>query len=263
MIDQTFIHCSGIGPKTETRLKSLGYNTWNDCLSSPENLPFQNERKKLFLKTLELSRQALQNEDIAYLVSALPPREHWRILAKYYEQATFFDIETTGLSSYDSFTTVVVAYHQNKLHTFLYSENLDDFLSLIDRSSLLVAFNGNSFDIPFLEQTFNLPEIGCPAIDLRWICYHSGYSGGLKSIEQQMGFSRPDAIRDIDGFEAVRLFYEWQNGNRPAREKLIAYCQADVLATVLVAGRLLNEMGIPVQEKDQARLFEMAENRLP
>ncbi|MBU3914766.1 ribonuclease H-like domain-containing protein [bacterium] len=259
MINQTFVHCPGIGLKTENRLKSLGFDTWEDCLNRPEDIPFRTEKKKLFLDLLSESQEALKNHDISYFVSKLPTKEHWRILGTYYQQATYFDIETTGLSPYDSFTTLIVAYHKDKLYTFLYGENLDAFLQLIDESVLLVAFNGNSFDVPFLEHSFNIPDIGCPYIDLRWIAYHQGYSGGLKAIEKEMGLFRPRKIGDIDGFEAVRLFYEWQAGDISARDKLIGYCQADVLSTCLVSEQIIREIGISIPRKHPEQIYKLLE----
>ncbi len=256
MIDHTFLHCSGIGPKTEKRLKSLGFLSWNDCLQKPDDLPFKSQKREKFIQQLQNSQTALQSNDIPYLVSHLPIREHWRILGEYFTQATFFDIETTGLSSYDSFTTVIVAYYKNKLYTFSYGENIDDFLNLVDNSELLVAFNGNSFDIPFLEQSFNIPDIGCPYIDLRWICYYCGYTGGLKLIERQLGIKRPEEIGDVEGYEAVQLFYDWQDGNKKSRSKLIKYCQADVLSTYLVAGYLVDKLGFSITIQNQEYLFK-------
>ncbi len=255
MIDKTFVHCSGIGPKTELRLKGMGLKSWSDCFNAPETVPFAGPKRELFFQQLEASQIALRENNIEYLVKNLPTKEHWRILATYFDQATFFDIETTGLSSYDSIITVIVAYQRGKLHTFLFQENLDDFLNLIEKSELLVAFNGNSFDIPFVEKAFNIPEIGCPFIDLRWICYHMDYQGGLKSIERELDIKRPQQIESVDGFEAVSLFLDWQNGDLQAKERLVKYCQADVLSTFLVAHHILNEIGIKRPFIDHNRLF--------
>ncbi|MBT3225055.1 MAG: ribonuclease H-like domain-containing protein [Deltaproteobacteria bacterium] len=260
MIDQTFLHCPGVGPKTENRLKTLGFLCWQDCLARPEELPFSDSRKEQFLAVIQASLTALQKQDLAYLTTCLPPREHWRILAQHFSEATFFDIETTGLSSYDSFTTVISAYHQQKLYTFVYEENLADFLQLVDQSKLLVAFNGNSFDIPFLENSFNIPAIGCPHIDLRWIFYHQGYRGGLKVIEKQLGLHRPAAIHHVDGHEAVLLFERWQRGDSGARLKLIRYCQTDVLTTYLTAGLLLQKMGFNYPLPTAEDLFALTDN---
>lgn len=255
MIDQTFLHCTGIGPKTESRLKALGLHTWSDCISRAETLPFSAVKRTAFLRQIEESQTALTSHDIGYLVHRFPIKEHWRILASYFDQATFFDIETTGLSSFDSIITLIVAYHKGQLHTFLFQENLDDFLALVEQSQLLVAFNGNSFDIPFIERAFNIPDIGCPFIDLRWICYHLEYRGGLKSIEKRLGIARPGEIESIDGFEAVSLFLDWQNGDLTAKDKLVAYCQADVLSSYLVANEILLRSKIPRPPLDPQSLF--------
>ena len=256
MINQTFLHCPGIGLKTEERLKASGFECWQDCLNHPELLPFKGNKQKQFLLEIEKSQLALKNHDLGYLVEALPTREHWRILGEYFKQATFFDIETTGLSSYDSMITVITAFHQGKLHTFLFQENLADFLNLVENSTLLVAFNGNSFDIPFIENEFNIPSIDCPFVDLRWICYHEEYRGGLKSIEKQLYIKRPQEIEGVDGFEAVSLFLDWQNGDFSAKKKLIDYCQADVLCTYLVAQQLLLDMGYEFPYLSPGELFQ-------
>jgi len=258
LINGTFLHCRGVGLKTEHRLKSAGYLTWEDCLSGPADLPFHSKNREQFLSRLRESQLALQNEDIAFFAANYPIREHWRILGTFYQDATYFDIETSGLSSYSNFVTVITAYFQGELHTFLYEENLDDFLELVSRSRLLIAFNGNSFDIPFLENAFNIPEIGCPYLDLRWICYHEGYTGGLKQIENKMEIPRPTNMADISGADAVTLFYQWQKGDREARNRLVTYCQIDTLATFLVADRLLQEKTIKVTLADPIKLYELA-----
>lgn len=261
MIDRTFIHCPGIGPKTDRRLKSLGFQCWQDCLDRHTELPMSGSLRQRFLEMIRDSLEALKQEDLTFLSTHLPPREHWRILGRYFADATFFDIETTGLSSYDSIVTVITAYYRGELFTFVHEENLGDFLELVDQSKLLVTFNGNSFDIPFLESSFNIPEIGCPYVDLRWICYHQGYTGGLKSIEREMYINRPDDVRNVDGYEAVILFDRWQNGDAAAGRKLIRYCESDVLATYLTAGRLLQEMGYDLSLPDPETLFSQSGKR--
>lgn len=258
MIDETFLHCPGIGPVTEKRLQQLGFQCWEDCLIHEAELPFSGDFKTRFLETLVISLKALEADDLVYFTSRLPPREHWRILARYFTESTFFDIETSGLSSYDSTITVISAFFQGQLYTFRHDETLHDFLQLIDQSTLLVTFNGNCFDIPFLENTFNIPTIGCPAIDLRWICYHAGYSGGLKSIERQLSIVRPSEIQHLDGFEAVLLFERWQAGDDRAGRQLIRYCESDVLATYLTAGRVLQDLGIPIALPDGLECFRQS-----
>ncbi|MCP3678742.1 MAG: ribonuclease H-like domain-containing protein [Deltaproteobacteria bacterium] len=258
MITESFIHCPGVGPKTEGRLKGNGFHTWDDCLQRHSDLPFNGKRKERFLYNLLISRSALDNNDIRYFVSHYPTKEQWRILARYHGEATYFDIETTGLSLYDSHISVIVAYHKGELYRFSFRDNLDDFLMLVDESELLVSFNGSCFDIPFIERSFNITAINCPHIDLRWVAYHQGFAGGLKRIEKSLNIKRPGMIDDIDGLEAVILFYRWQNGDHGAWKRLMSYCSADVIATYLVSLQVLKRAGVSLPDIEASVLFKMA-----
>ena len=239
MIDKVFVHCSGIGPKTDEKLRQFQYNDWQTVLNHPDALPVSGNRKQSLIQGIQQSLEALNEKNLEFLISRFPGYEHWRFLAEFFDQCTFFDIETTGLSCYQDDISVISAFYKQEMYTFVYQDNLDEFLDLVDESTLLVAFNGNSFDVPFIESYFNIPNIGCPYIDLRWIAYHFGFSGGLKNIEKQFDLFRPAGFEDTDGFEAVRLFNHWQKGSDRAKEKLINYCQLDVLASYLVALELM------------------------
>ncbi|PKL39645.1 MAG: hypothetical protein CVV44_05335 [Spirochaetae bacterium HGW-Spirochaetae-1] len=256
MISECLLHCPGIGPRTETRFRELGLSNWDDCLEETGRIPMKGARLRRVIDTLERSREALATGDIAYFVNAYPAREHWRILAQYFDRATWFDIETTGLSWHYNHASVIAAWHRGKMYSFVHGENLDDFLMLVDDSELLVTFNGNCFDIPFIEKTFNIPEISCPHVDLRWVAYHEGYRGGLKSIEKEINIRRPGEIKDVDGFEAVDLYYRWQAGDRSARDKLVAYCRADALSVYMVAARILARRGVKFDIPGDAELFD-------
>jgi hypothetical protein len=251
------MHVRGIGPKTAALLNDRGFSSWEDCFNRKQELPFNGKRRNRFIQELELCTQALQRDDIDYFISAFPTAEQWRILARYLKSAVFIDVETTGLSWHYGHISVIAAFQGGAIQSFRYGENLDEFLGLVDNSELLVTFNGNCFDIPFLERSFNLPEITCPHIDLRWIAWHRGYSGGLKYIEREMGIRRPVSVDGIDGFEAVDLFHRWQRGDLQARQTLIRYCAADVISTYLMAERLLAECGCSTGLSDPAGAFEM------
>ncbi|MFC1670176.1 ribonuclease H-like domain-containing protein [Spirochaetota bacterium] len=258
MIDGCFTHFDGIGLKTESKLRNLGFNSWEDCLSRQQELPFSATRRNYFIDSIKECRFHHKKKDISYFVSKYPPREHWRILAAYYDRATYFDIETTGLSWYYSNISVITAFRKGKVYKFLHGENLEDFLELIEKSEMLVSFNGNCFDIPFIERAFNIPEICCPHVDLRWVSYYLGYRGGLKAIEKAINIERPNSIKDIDGYEAVNLYYKWEEGDGEARDLLVKYCIADTLSTYILTIRLLNKAGICAGDLTHDELFKMA-----
>ncbi len=239
MIDRVFQHCAGVGPETESRLNCLGYHTWDDCLNNPDNLPIKGRRRDNFIRSLEESSRAYAENDIHRLIKMFPVREHWRILHNYFQDATFFDMETSGLSIYYNHPTVISAYHRGELLSFRYGENLEYFLDILDESNIVVTFNGSSFDVPFLERAFHVPLDDIPHIDIRWVAYHRGFTGGLKNIEKEFGLVRAPEISGIDGYEAVNLFYRWQDGEAGALEDLVRYCCADVMATYHVAALLL------------------------
>jgi uncharacterized protein len=237
MIDRVFSHCPGIGPGTEERLRRSGVHTWDEFLAAGGD-PLRGRVRERAMDVVSESIEARRDGRIGFFTERYPTREQWRILHEYLHRATFFDIETTGLSWYESHATVITAFHRGELHTFIHGRNLDQFLDLAAEADLLVSFNGSCFDLPFIERTFSIPTIGAPHVDLRWVAYHAGYRGGLKSIEERFGIRRPREIAGVDGLEAVDLFYRWQAGDQGSLTKLVRYCCADVVSLYMIAGAI-------------------------
>jgi uncharacterized protein len=182
---------------------------------------------------------ALAADDAHYFVDRFASQDKWRILAHFLEQTTFFDIETEGLE-YEAPITVISCWHRGKLHAFTEPESLDAFLELLDEVVLLASFNGNSFDVPRILNTFHIPTLPCPHVDLRWICHHHGWKGSLKEITWRLGFLRPHDLADVDGAMALRLWNRWvQQKDWQARDLVIRYCGSDVLLLVMLAHRLV------------------------
>lgn len=246
MITHAFQHIRGIGPARLAKLHEAGVQSWADVLDFPDRIP-PNWRVEL----TEESRRclsALESGDIHFFVDRFAPRDKWRILAHFLDEATFFDIETLGLE-YDAPITVIVCWHRGRYRTFVEHENLDEFLDLLDEVKLLESFNGNSFDVPRVLDSFHIPKLPCPHLDLRWPCYHQGHTGGLKEITSRIGIRRPADLQDADGELAVRLWQAWRtNNDHAAREHLIRYCASDVALLVALAYRVAGRDDLPVDE---------------
>jgi uncharacterized protein YprB with RNaseH-like and TPR domain len=243
IISRTFLHCPGIGPVRSDQLFELGFYDWQTVIDNPARLPFTEDMGAAIVEEAQRSQQALEARDLMYLADRLVSHDQWRIFGHFFEHASYFDIETTGLTAFDEIS-VICCYHKGELHTFMQDENLDDFLDLLEEVELLVSFNGASFDVPRVLDEFRIPELPCAHIDMRWLCYHAAYTGGLKAISQAMGFQRPAELEGLGGAEAVQLWDRWLDADdSEARELLIRYCAADVLLLPLVGARALLDKG--------------------
>ncbi|MGE0757255.1 MAG: ribonuclease H-like domain-containing protein [Pirellulaceae bacterium] len=210
--------------------------TWHDVLALADQLPAR--LRAGVLEEVQRCLAALAAGNIDYFVHAFARSDTWRIVAHFIDEATFFDIETTGLEI-DAPITVIMCWHRGRLHAFVEHENLDGFLELLDDVRLLISFNGASFDVPRVLDAFHIPQLPCPHLDLRWSLYHRGCRGSLKDIAARAGIRRPEDLRSVDGAWAIQLWEQWVSGQDPtARQQLLRYCAADVLMLVMLAQRM-------------------------
>jgi len=250
-------HLPAIGAERLKRLREAGINSWSELRRQPPSLLNLNaNRWGCVCRELDKCERALKDKDLTYLMSVFHASDYWRVLASFFPDLTFFDIETDGLS-WDSTITVIVCRHGDQFYRFVNGENLEEFLDFLDGVQLLVSFNGNSFDVPFVLRTFNIPDLPCPHLDLRWVCYHEGLRGGLKRIEQRLGILRPPELIGVDGAEAVQLWLQWQSAGTPeARSLLLRYCCADVAALELVAAEILKQRGCWEQVNSSDQIWQ-------
>ena len=173
------------------------------------------------------AEKALAKRDMGWFAARLPSSEQWRLLEEFHAHAAYVDIETTGLSRNADTITVVAMHAEGRTHTFVHGKDMDEFPSRVSQYPLVVTFNGASFDMPFLTRRFKAFK---PAahIDLRHPLKRLGYAGGLKAIERQVGIGRTSNVRDIDGFEAVRLWHAYRRGDQASLDRLLEYARADV-----------------------------------
>lgn len=236
MITEALLHCTGIGPVRLAKLHESGIRSWSDVVSNAEQLPIG--RSSVLAEECRCCLEALKAKNIGYFVDRFSPLDKWRIISEFLDEASFFDVETMGLE-HNSPITVIACWHRGELRTFVEHENLDDFLHLLDDVSLLASFNGSSFDVPRVLDTFHIPDLPCPHLDLRWPCYHKGFKGSLKNITSRLGIIRPADLQDADGELAIHLWNRWVlDQDHRARELLIRYCASDVVLLVMLAHKL-------------------------
>ena len=257
-------HLPHIGAQREKALRLEGCACWTDLLNAPLPLAgFDVFAWDEIRSAAEASLRAVRSDDVAYFTARLPALEQWRILAQWFDQASFFDIETSGLDA-DSIVTLVCCFHEGQPLHFLANENLDDFLDVLERVKLLVSFNGKSFDVPRVLDRFHIPELPCAHVDLRWLCHHAGWRGGLKKIERALGLRRPPDLDGLGGAEAVWLWQAWvERGDEQARRTLERYCSADTVMLKLLAGRLCALQGAAVATPAEAELWRLVHCALP
>jgi uncharacterized protein len=211
MLESTFIHVPGIGPKTERRLWEDGYTSWDLFRDR-----YSGSRRATVLPLLNLDEVRRR----------LPRNELWRLYPLYRDRTAFLDIETTG---YGDEITCVGLYDGRTARTFVLGRDLWDFPEALEPYEMLVTFNGSQFDLPILERRFG--GLGLSErlhVDLRFGLRRLGLRGGLKKIERELGIDR-GPLNGVDGWSAVVLWQLHRRGHARALETLECYNLEDVV----------------------------------
>jgi len=173
----------------------------------------------------------------------LPTAESWQLYHDRPDEATFLDIETTGLDPEKDEITMIGVMAGGASAVFVKGVNLEDFPAYVEKRPLLVSFNGIRFDVPFLQATFPEARLNQPHIDLYFVLRSLGYRGGLKAIEKQLGIERDAEVREVEGLGAIQLWNRYCQGDQKALDQLTQYNLADVGNLVELLGIALGMMG--------------------
>lgn len=228
MLTSSFIHIPGVGPKTETHIWQRGVKTWADFLRDPSAAGLTALKTQRIADVAATSVERLKEEDHRYFATMLQPREHWRAYPEFSHRIAYLDIETTGLEGHDQ-VTIIGVYDGRDVRIYTKGEDLQEFADDIRQYGLLVTFFGNCFDLPFLRRRFPRLHFDQLHVDLCPALRRLGYKGGLKKIERQLGIERSPETEGLDGWDAVRLWREWEWGSEEALELLKAYNREDIV----------------------------------
>jgi uncharacterized protein YprB with RNaseH-like and TPR domain len=155
----------------------------------------------------------------------------------------FLDIETTGLSPLYSDITVIGVYlvgNGTERMVQLVGEevtaaNLHEALQDVD---IIYTYNGSRFDLPFIREWLGVDlKKTHNHCDLMYQCWRKNLYGGLKMVELQLDIARQ--LKDIDGFQAVLLWWRYRNhGDRDALKLLLHYNREDVMNLTVLKEKL-------------------------
>ncbi len=146
----------------------------------------------------------------------------------------YLDIETTGLSRVACDLTVVgVAVERGDRlivrHLIGGEITEPNLLAIVRGVDRIYTYNGSRFDLPFIKARLGL-DLCTIALhtDLMYACWKRKLKGGLKAVERILKIPRKRP--DIDGWMAVRLWYDYTNhNNRDSLRTLIDYNAEDVI----------------------------------
>ncbi|MEN6372645.1 MAG: ribonuclease H-like domain-containing protein [Armatimonadota bacterium] len=227
MLTSTFIHAQGVGPATEKQIWDSGASDWRKFLDMQGEIGLSERQLAILSPVVEESITRFDAGEYSYFAECLPKREHWRAFGELGERAAYLDIETTGTGLHDEITVVGI-YNGKTTTSFIKGFNLEDFADELKKYPLIVTYAGSTFDIPHLIHAFPGTKIDQLHIDLCPTLHRLGYKGGLKHIEHVLGLERDDEITGLSGWDAVRLWHEWESGSQESLDTLIEYNSADV-----------------------------------
>ena len=155
----------------------------------------------------------------------------------------YLDIETTGLSRFYDYITVIGIYRchrgDSELIQLVGEEvNRGNLITALKGVNTIYTYNGSRFDLPFIAASLGI-DLATEFYhhDLMYDCWRNNLYGGFKAVERQLGIRRQ--LQGVDGFEAVQLWWRYRRGgNQNALALLLQYNMEDVVNLKALRERL-------------------------
>lgn len=238
-MNRCFSFLPGIGPKTLTVLEDEMVHDWDDFLKRGSIKGIGPGRKKFYDREIIRARRMLC-EDSGYFCDKLPSSETWRLYRYYRDETAFLDIEASEVSDRGRVTVIgLFDGYDTKIMIRDYNLDLRALADELKRYSLIVTYNGGSFDIPYLRKRYHwlLPDV--PHIDLRPLCQRMGLAGGLKEIERNMGIKRGEIVDRMHGGDPFLLYRMWKgSGDEHYLKLLVEYNEEDCMSLRKIADQV-------------------------
>ncbi len=229
MITSSFIFIPGVSYAKEKSLWNSGVQNWKHFLEAEKVDGMGAIKKKVCDQLLQEASQKLIADDAGYFAQLFSSQDTWRLYNHFKDNTCYLDIETSG---YYGDVTVVGLSNGIDTNIFVKGINLDKEVlkKVLSQYQLLVTFNGSSFDLPVIKRYLGdvIPKV--PHVDLRHCCSKLGLTGGLKSIEKELGIKRADEVANMQGAQAVYLWQLWKStGEKKYLDLLVQYNEEDIL----------------------------------
>jgi len=238
MIKNTFNILHGIGEKLEKRLWRNGILTWTDFIESSDVHCINPLKKHAFDDHLTLALRELSDGNAAYFTKILRRKEHWRLFDIFREEAACLDIETNGLMPENGgYITMIGIYDGFHYKCFVRDKNLtpENVKREFSHYKYLITFYGSVFDIPFMKRSMPNLTLNVPHFDICFGARSLGIRRGLKRLEKELGIQRDETVRDMNGYDAVRLWQHSKRGSSEALNLLITYNKEDTVNLFQIA----------------------------
>ncbi len=226
MLVGTFLHFPKVGERREKALWRFGYTHWQGILCQPAPHQWRHLWDD-WQREAEASLRALEQGDASYFAQRLPKAFWWRAVPEFASRTVFLDVETDGTER----ITVLGLADANCFRAFV--RGVDDWEEAVEwlaQAAILVTYNGSHFDLPVLRHNFPHWPLPPLHLDLCPLLRRLGYKGGLKGVEWQLGIRRSPQTQGLNGWDAVRLWWQWHDfGDKRALQLLLDYNREDVV----------------------------------
>lgn len=189
------------------------------------------------------------------------------------KNSCFVDIETTGLSRKNNMIYLIgLLYFDFNRDTWIleqYFANsidkegllLEEFISNISKFDNIITYNGNSFDLPFIDNRLSNHNINysidkTKSFDLYQIIKQNKNflnleNLKLKTIEESLGFIREDKY---SGYDCIGFYYDYIKSKDPILKKDILKHNYDDLVHML-------DIMIILDVLDEKKSFDLGSNK--